>query len=267
MLFADEAFFAGDRRHESVLKALITEPSLPIEGKYMDVVFVPNMLHVYMSANAEWVVPVTHDERRYFVLDVIDARVGDRASFNALYSQMENGGLAAMIYDLLHRDISGFDPRDVPKTQALADQHRRSLDSLDQWWLTVLERGFIWRSRFCLDEFGGWLEFCTTELLNGSYLQWSADTRAARPANRVALGCRMSEMYQDARPRGPQIIGELDTWPPNAQRDQLIVKDGKRPPGYILNSLDEARARFADIRGVTGNWTTPTDMFSAATSE
>ena len=33
MLFADEAFFAGDRAGEGVLKALITEPSLPIEGK------------------------------------------------------------------------------------------------------------------------------------------------------------------------------------------------------------------------------------------
>jgi hypothetical protein len=134
MLFADEAFFAGDRQHESVLKALITEPTLPIEGKYMDVVFVRNMLHVYMSSNSDWVVPATHDERRYFVRDVLDTRVGDRPYFNALYKEMEEGGLAAMIYDMLNaRNISNFDPRDVPKTQALVDQQRRSLDSLDRW--------------------------------------------------------------------------------------------------------------------------------------
>src|SRR5262249_30458165 len=112
MLFADEAFFAGDRQHESVLKALITEPTLPIEGKYMDVVFVRNMLHVYMSSNSDWVVPATHDERRYFVRDVLDTHVGDRPHFNALYKEMEEGGLAAMIFDMLNaRNISNFDPR------------------------------------------------------------------------------------------------------------------------------------------------------------
>jgi len=261
MLFADEAFFAGDRQHESVLKALITEPTLPIEGKYMDVVFVRNMLHIYMSSNSDWVVPASHDERRYFVLDVIDTRIGDRAYFKTLYAQMEAGGLAAMIHDLLRRDITNFDPRDVPKTEALADQHRRSLDSLDRWWLTVLERGFVWRSRFGLDAFNTWLEFHTTELLERSYLQWCADTRVSRPASRVALGSRLSEMYQATRPRQSHIIGELETWPPQTAKDQLVIKAAHKA-GYYLGSIDEARARFTDIRGVTGDWITPVNMFS-----
>jgi len=62
MLFADEAFFAGDRQHESVLKGLITEPTLPIEGKYQNVVQVANMLHVGMASNSDWVVPATRDD-------------------------------------------------------------------------------------------------------------------------------------------------------------------------------------------------------------
>jgi hypothetical protein len=258
VLFADEAFFAGDKQHEGVLKGLITELTLPVEGKYMDVVFVRNMLHVYMSSNSDWVVPASHDERRYFMLDVLDTHLGDRPYFNALYRQMEEGGLAAMIHDMLHdRNISSFDPRDVPKTEALADQHRRSLDSLDRWWLTVLERGFIWRSRFGVDEFGSWFEFCATELLERSYLQWCTDTRMQRPDSRVALGGRMKEMYSPARPRGDQIIGELETWPAGLSKDQLIIRANGRPPGYTLDSIEEARARFADIRGVTGDWTTP----------
>jgi hypothetical protein len=258
VLFADEAFFAGDKQHEGVLKGLITEPTLPIEGKYMDIVFVRNMLHVYMSSNSDWVVPASHDERRYFVLDVLDTHLGDHPYFNALYRQMEEGGLAAMIYDLLHeRNISSFNPRDVPKTDALADQHRRSLDSLDRWWLTVLERGFVWRSRFGVDQFGTWPEFCTTELLERSYLQWCSDTRTQRPEGRVALGVRMKELYSAGRPRGDQIIGEVETWPPGLIKEQLIIKASGRPPGYVLDTLDEARSRFADIRGVVGDWNTP----------
>lgn len=41
-LFADEAFWAGDRAGESVLKMLVTEPVIPIEGKGRDLVLVPN---------------------------------------------------------------------------------------------------------------------------------------------------------------------------------------------------------------------------------
>jgi hypothetical protein len=175
---------------------------------------------------------------------------------------MEQGGLAAMIYDLLRRDIRNFDPRDVPKTEALVDQHRRSLDSLDRWWLTVLERGFIWRSRHGVEEFGAWTDFATTELLERSYLQWCAETRQNRPETRVALGARMSEIYSAGRPRGDQIIGELDTWPPGLDKPELIIKSSARPPGYVVNSLEEARNRFVDVRGVNGDWTTPLDMFA-----
>jgi len=42
VLFADEAFFAGDKRHESVLKTLITEDILAIEAKGVEVEMKPN---------------------------------------------------------------------------------------------------------------------------------------------------------------------------------------------------------------------------------
>jgi len=90
-----------------------------------------------------------------------------------------------------------------------------------------------------------------------SYLQWCADTRAPRPESRVALGVRMSEMYSSHRNRASHIIGEVETWPPGLAKEQLIITTSGRPPGYLLYSLDEARARFAEIRGVTGDWTLP----------
>ena len=69
-LFADEAFWAGDKKGESVLKGLITEKSLVIEHKGIDPIQWPNRLHVVMAANAEWVVPASYDERRFAVFDV-----------------------------------------------------------------------------------------------------------------------------------------------------------------------------------------------------
>ena len=62
-LFADEAFWAGDKKGESVLKGLITEPVLTIEQKGIDAVQWPNRLKIAMAANADWVVPASAGER------------------------------------------------------------------------------------------------------------------------------------------------------------------------------------------------------------
>src|SRR5262249_30466115 len=60
VLFADEAFFAGDRRHENVLKAIITEPTIQIEPKGCDPFAVRNTLKIFMSSNNDFVVPAGH---------------------------------------------------------------------------------------------------------------------------------------------------------------------------------------------------------------
>ena len=121
-LFADEAFWAGDKQHESVLKGLITEDTIAIEGKGRDIVFVLNMLHILMASNSDWVVPASSDERRYFVLDVAGTRMGDRAYFTAIEKQMQAGGAAAMLHDLLSRDLTNFDIRHVPQTKAYSSK-------------------------------------------------------------------------------------------------------------------------------------------------
>jgi hypothetical protein len=259
-LFADEAFFAADKQHESVLKALITEPTLPIEGKYQNLVQVQNMLHVGMASNDDWVVPASADERRFFVRDVADNRIGDRPYFAAIFGQMEEGGLAAMIHDMLHREISRFEVRDVPDSAALADQKQHSLDTLDRWWSDCLSRGFIYRARFGATAFAAWPEFATTELLHSSYRQWCTENRISRPQNRVQLGKRMKAMYSPARPTPMEIIGEVEsltTAPADRigdwlNRDTVIMAENKT--GYFIETLDEARAAFTDQRGVTGEW-------------
>jgi hypothetical protein len=255
LLFGDEAFYAGDKQHEGVLKGLITEPFLPIEGKYQRVVTVTNMLHIILASNHDWVIPASVDERRFAVYDVTDNRCGDIPYFAAIDRQMNEGGLAAMLHDLLARDISGFEVRHVPQTEALATQKLLSLDTLDRWWLAVLERGFVWRSRHGVSEFGRWYDFYATELLHRAYLQWCNDNRVAHPKSREELGVRMTAIYSAARPDGDQIIGELETWPPDKNANDLVVKS-HRPPGYWVWSLDEARARFSEVRGVPGDWRT-----------
>jgi hypothetical protein len=70
LLFADEAFFAGDKAHASQLKALITEKWMMIEPKGVNAFAAPNFTHIIMASNDKWTVPAGPDARRYCVLDV-----------------------------------------------------------------------------------------------------------------------------------------------------------------------------------------------------
>jgi hypothetical protein len=270
MLFADEAFFAGDRAGEGVLKALITEPSLPIEGKYQNLVEVINMLHIFMSSNSDWVVPAAIDERRFCVTNVADNRIGDRAYFTAITQQMENGGLAALIHDMLHRDISNFEVRDVPNTAALQTQKTLSLGSIERWWLAVLSRGFLWKSRHGVPWFLGWHEFYTTELLWSSYVQWCDEVRPFDRKRREQLGKFFSDTYQSSRPRGEHpvyeiesidrhavdvvkdVTGAIQTVPKPLDENAIVKLD--HPAGYQVGTLEEARARFLVLHEVDADW-------------
>jgi hypothetical protein len=274
-LFADEAFFAGDRQHEGVLKGLITSLFLPIEGKYKPVNSSKNMLHLFMASNQEWVVPTSHDERRYFVLDVPDTYCRNLPYFAAIEHQMTNGGLAAMLDELLNRDISQFEVRDVPRTPGLDQQTLLSLPSVERWWLAVLSRGYLWKSRHGANYFRQWHEFYSTELLARSYLQWCEENRPFDRKSREYVGRFMTKLYSPKRPAGSYPIYELDTIDRHAvETDTKYDTDGKpyvftvsksldeisivqqdRPYGFTVGDLEAARARFLDIYDIPAEWT------------
>lgn len=138
----EEGWWAGDKQGEGVLKALITEPTMLLERKNVDPVNVSNHLRVWLTTNAEWAVPATLDERRFFVLDVSDEVMQDTNYFAALRAEFENGGPAAMLHDLLnHQWEAAVDLRNPPKTRALVDQVVASFPPRLTWWYSVLEEG------------------------------------------------------------------------------------------------------------------------------
>jgi hypothetical protein len=142
-LFADEAYWPGDKAAEGNLKRLLTEPSLLIEAKGRDAVMVDNMLHVLMASNEDWIVPASERERRYVLNEVADTHMQDAAWFEPIYRQMEDGGHAAMLHDLLQIDLGDWHPRRIPANAGLADQQVRSLSDMDAWWFDLLETGTL----------------------------------------------------------------------------------------------------------------------------
>lgn len=138
-LFADEAFWAGDKAGEGVLKGLITEPTIAYEGKGTNVETGRNCVHMIMASNEDWVVPAGMDkERRFAVFQVADER-RDKRYWDALHDELAGGGLARMLHDLLARDVSGFDPHAVPRTSALAEQKMRTMSVVCAWLYDAAE--------------------------------------------------------------------------------------------------------------------------------
>jgi hypothetical protein len=151
-LFADEAAAPQDKKAEGALKRLVTEDTLFIEPKGIDPFEVPNRLSVMMASNHDWVIPATEKERRYVAQDVADAHQQDEAWFKPIYKEMRNGGLEAMLYDLLALDLGDWRPRQIVRTAALGKQMDESLSPLDQWWLELLQTGVLTGARGLANE-------------------------------------------------------------------------------------------------------------------
>lgn len=256
-LFADEAFFAGDKASIGTLKSLITEPYLTVEAKFQNAVQQPNFLHVMMASNEEWVVPASLEARRFFVLEVSDFRKGDHAYFAAIQAQMDAGGYEAMLHDLLAWDLSKFNVRAVPQTEGLQRQKSLSLPIPEAWWKDCLERGYVFRSRLGLEEeFAKWAEKVSTELLFASYMEFASARHERHPMSRETLGRFLRRMRCEPRRLQDFVVGEHITevaGPFGTTRGAKVVTH-PRPPGYSLGTLDAARTAFTDCTGLNVDW-------------
>ncbi|MGO9401564.1 MAG: primase-helicase family protein [Xanthobacteraceae bacterium] len=145
VVFLDEAFWAGEKKAEGVLKALITEPRLQLEAKFRDPIMVDNRLHIIVASNSDWVVPAGIGDRRWFVLYVADtfAGFGHQAYWDALYAEINNGGMEAMFHDLLGMDLTAFNVRAIPHTAGKARQQVLSLNGTASWLHHVLQEGSV----------------------------------------------------------------------------------------------------------------------------
>ena len=168
LLFADEAFWAGDKQGENTLKALITEPEIAIEPKGRDVFTTPNRLRIIMASNEDWVVPANIDDRRFVVLKVSDERKQDHEYFRDVYDELEHGGREAFLHFLLTYNISNFNLRSIPKTDALLEQKIQSLNPVERFVYDRLMNG-QW-----LDTDDGWKSEVAKRDLYAAYCEASS---------------------------------------------------------------------------------------------
>jgi hypothetical protein len=144
VLIADEAFFAGNRSDERILKSLITGDTITVEAKGVDVVTCPNLLRLIIISNDPHIVRASRDERRYLVMECGDEKQKNYDYFQAINNQLKSGGYSALLHHLLYEvDLTDFNVREAPRTEELVKQMRESQSGAEAIYYECLCAGRI----------------------------------------------------------------------------------------------------------------------------
>ena len=223
VIFADEAFFAGDKRDLGALKRLISEPTLAIERKGIDVIEEPNFVHLFMATNEDFSHQAGFNERRFFTVHVSDAHLQDHAYFASILAELQAGGYEALLTLLRQRPVTHDQVRKVPRTDELRVQQELSLPPEMKWWHGRLYHGELGQD-------GGWPEMIAPAEVYADYIRWCETMKITRRTSDIDLFRRTLKPW----------LGER------------VKMTGKmfRP----LLPLDQARAKFDETTGSKGQW-------------
>lgn len=230
LVVLEEAFFAGDHAAVAATKALITNSTIGYEAKGKDAFSAPNHAHVISLTNSDWAVPAGFDTRRWMVFDVSEEKKGDHEYFKKLAYEIENGGREAFLYYLLNVDVSGWNPRQLPSSNALHQQQVQTIlrtDPVKGWWLNVLSEGSF--------------------MVDGGAIDWGQEIRASDVQESYMLvtsRSRNSPSWDNAAKQLRKLV------PAGSFGKTRKSSSGNRTFYYSLPDLDDARKYFTSVTGV-----------------
>lgn len=229
----DEAFWSGDKQAEGVLKLLITGKTYNIEHKGKEPYVVDNRTRICVLGNEDWLVPASHDERRYAVFDVGEGKKQNRAFFQSMREGMEAGGYSLLLRYLLDYDIGQVEFNAAPATKGLLDQKISSLDAFHQWWLQCLTEGKLVGSDFGSE----WPTEIGKERFRSAYRRYFKERQIkGRIPEERTLGRLLSSCLPSMDPTGKKREGD------------------ERINTYRLPDLDQARREWDGFIGHSSVW-------------
>lgn len=244
LLFGDEAFFAGDKKHESVLKMLVTEEILVVEGKGVDVEVSPNYVHLFLASNEDWVVPAGLDERRFFVMQMGEGKKQDHAYFKNLRADLDNGGLEHLLHYLMNYNLSGYEVREVPQTAALQEQKIMSMSPEAQWLFDKLLDGRMLKRQ------DSWPEKVPKDALYEDYVKDLRDQGRNYRLSRVQFGKFLSASFPKGWPKSKQEMCDV----PYLNSEGMEMISRKRTYMYYLPDILEVQQHWNQNFGGPFDW-------------
>jgi hypothetical protein len=236
LVYADESFW-GNSSAADALKRYITEDTVMIHPKHFPRYEEPSNLHIIIASNSERPLPVERDDRRLAVFQASEARKNDQVYFRGLREELDHGGRAAMLHELLQMQVDDDWLRQPPASAAKVRMKVDSLDPIDLFFQEVLQDAGSWEPCVVRDDF------------HQRFLGWYHLHHYPGPTPaRELLGNRLTTMFRrGGKPEYP------------AYR-KVMVKEGRkslRKNAWLFPSLDECRTVFEAATGTTPTWTPP----------
>ena len=141
----DEAVFVGDPKQADRIKSRVTAKTMQYEQKGMDPISGLNQCAYAMLTNHVHAWQAQRDERRAVVIDVGEALRGDFDFWNRYHDWVNGPGPGALLHYLQSIDLIGFNPRQIPKGEALRQQIELTAlrDPCVSWWHQCLTEGAV----------------------------------------------------------------------------------------------------------------------------
>jgi hypothetical protein len=247
LLGLEEAVAPQNRAADGTLKDLVTRKTLRLEGKFFGTWTAPNHLRIIVTSNNEHVVRADGSERRYAVFDVASPYQADpdarRNYFGRIVEQMETGGYAAMLGELLQRNIRDWNPEAIPETEALKRQKILNL-------INDPVRAFLHERLIA----GDFITVGSTMTMTSSH-RWSPTKEVLVPVRDLIEDFRMFAVAHGMRFSERQLAMQLPRYMPVGFKSVTVrgpTDDGSSGTfrAYPFPPLETARARFEEVTGL-----------------
>lgn len=137
---AEESCFVGDSAANNALKNLITSETQVVENKGKDAYEVDSFIRLYATSNEDHFVNASGDERRWLIVNNDNSRYKQNTEFfgklamsNGKTGEVHKDRIATLYQHLLAKEISGFDVRKVPETEAMRIQKELSTSPIEMF--------------------------------------------------------------------------------------------------------------------------------------
>ena len=238
VVFADEIVWGGNKREAGQLKGIITETRRMMEAKFKDPVIVNNYARFIFATNEDWAVPTGPKERRFCVLNIDESKAENHIYFDAINTEMRNGGLEAFMHILMTFDLSQFNVRRYPVTEGLLEQKQLSLPSVAQWWYDILIEG---DNQVSLEKYVPPIAVMGTLISTMTLLEiYQAFAKGDRYGYGQVASCN-------------QFVTILKQWAP-IERKRTTVVNEKRGRCLVISDLESCRNYFEQKIGHEIDW-------------
>jgi hypothetical protein len=258
LIHANEALWGGHKKDLGTVKAMITEQTCLIEGKGKDRIVVKNFKHIILSSNEDWPVHLDPDDRRFLVIRISEQRKEDLEYFKRISEQLNCGGYEALLHDLLHEDLTNFNPRRMPSSADSFSIKMRSAESPHRYIYEVLCEGGFSISITSQDTKPVWQDVVSKDSVYADYTLW-CERNGEESLSKALLGRAIKQVIVttlDARPGVDTETGKKSRvrcykLPSLRKAQEEFCKAFKEKPERIFDNYEEiqqaVQSRIASI--------------------